>query len=205
MAKFKAGDRVVCVNDNGQSTDINSYSCPSEISNGCVKCVNATGSDLTEGRFYTVRDITDGGALVLHGNDSRPYRRDRFELADNSEWVSQTIREKDAARKEFDAKTLTIETCDTLTVSPPNHNSGWDVEIDHTTNPMSPTVKLKKRMFQLGDTVSPTEVINMPPWILPIESALTVRAIYADGYVSLGSIPDRVPSHKLRLAERAAK
>lgn len=176
MSKFKVGDTVRCVDgtcpyflDYGATytveavssesvfvTDRNGSFCPFyksrfelEFTPDCaVECTNATGSDLTEGRFYTVREITDGGALILHGSDSRPYRRDRFALADNSEWVSQTIRERDAARTEFEAKTLTIESCDTITMSPPNHNSGWDVEIDHTTNPMSPTVKLKKRSFR---------------------------------------------------------
>lgn len=157
VKKISGNDVVHVVNNKGH--EFGYYECrfaPAFAVDGCVKCVNATASDLTEGRFYTVRDITGGGALILHGNDSRPYRHDRFELADNSEWVKQAIREKDAAQKEFEAKTLTIESVDLVTLSPPVNPAGWDIEIDDS-NPASPAVRMKRREFKVGDRVSHLE------------------------------------------------
>lgn len=233
MARFKAGDLVVCV-DNGGCQHLSTgkqyevargsgnyievcddsgrtgvcyfsyrFKLPEPfVVDGCVKCVNATGSDLTEGRFYTVRDITDGGALILHGNDSRPYRRDRFELADNSEWVKQTIREKDAAQKEFEAKTLTIESADLVTLSPPVNPAGWDIEIDDS-NPASPAVRMRRRSFQVGDTIAAVESLCIAPWTMMANTQWIVSHVSPDGRIRVIGVHACLPVEKFRLVKRA--
>lgn len=189
MAKFKAGDRVRCINPKNDIFSRREYTVvdyydedlvriempsgkvdlyfewrfelvsPRVFTVDCtVRCIDATGSDLIEGRFYTVQDITGGGALVLHalGQSRIPYRPDRFVLATSGDWVAQTIRDKDAAQEKMLSESvgspLTIKTLDECSASPCVNPAGWDIEIIDGWSSM-PTVKFKKRAFKKGDRV----------------------------------------------------